>query len=196
VIGYALLIATVTAVVGLLLSGERSARVIALGAALALVATVAVGELAATRTSFATGFLLGGAVAWSMTDYRTGYIRNALMIPLAIVLITLGCIENGWLATIIGALTCGGVFAVFRFVQWGSVGGGDVLAATCVGAALGAPAGPLGISIGLAVALLAALLTCGPNMMRMYRLRIRMGPYMAAGALAAILLPSLPFALR
>lgn len=189
-------IAAIITIAGLLVSGERSRRIIALGVVLTVAAVAIACAFAPRYALTAAPVLVGGGIAWSLTDFRSGYIRNALTVPLAVVLAIIGILSNGWLLTLLGIIACGGVLSMFRLMQDGSVGGGDVLAATCVGAALGAPAGPLGLAIGLTIALLLAVITCGPTMIRRYRVRIRMGPYIAAGALVGLILPSVHLAAR
>jgi prepilin signal peptidase PulO-like enzyme (type II secretory pathway) len=134
--------------------------------------------------------LIAGASAWSFSDATTGMIRHRLTIPVFALCLLFGGIEHGLIATALGLVVALIPLAFYFTTQGRWIGGGDVMAVACVGAALG-------FLDGSEVYLVANLLSGSAlglvHVLRVYpqgvAIESRLGPYLAGGVLFAALFP-------
>lgn len=149
---------------------------------------LAVHTAALSWSAAALDIALSAAVISAATDAETGYIFDAVTVPAGIIVISLSTFSHAFAGSILGAAASGGCLAFLYVVTYArGIGLGDVKLACCTGAALGVTASleALGIAFvtgGLYAALLLFFLRAGRGT------AIRFGPYIAAGALATVIL--------
>ena len=132
---------------------------------------------------------LAGASAAALVDARTGFIPDRITRATALCALLFAARDGASVAACGGAYAVGGALLALHLITRGrGLGLGDVKLGTAIGAGFGAAAGlvALGIAFVAGGAYASWLLATG-------RARrgdvIRFGPFLAAGTLAAALLP-------
>lgn len=141
--------------------------------------------------SAATIVSLAGASAAALIDARTGFIPDRMTRATALCALLFAVRDGASVAACGGAYAVGGALLALHLITRGrGMGLGDVKLGTAIGAGFGAAAGlvALGIAFVAGGAYASWLLATGRARRRD---AIRFGPFLAAGTIAAALLPEI-----
>lgn len=141
--------------------------------------------------------VLGAALlALALIDLDTFLLPNAIVYPLAVALVVLfgvGALGDGdggaWVRAVLGGLAAFGFFLVVHLVSPRGMGFGDVKLSFCLGVALGWLSWGhvfLGIFLGFLIGATTGLVLIATGK-RGRRDHVPFGPFLAAGALTAVL---------
>lgn len=141
----------------------------------------------------ARGVLIAGVVALlvelSAVDLERGILPNVLVVPAVLVVFAaqLALDPSFYLETLVWAAGAGLLLLVPSLIRRGAVGMGDVKLAVLLGAALG-PLVASALAIGLTAVGVFALLLVGVRSRSVLGQAVPLGPFLAGGAIAAVLL--------
>jgi leader peptidase (prepilin peptidase) / N-methyltransferase len=130
------------------------------------------------------GALVAGAI-----DARTGIIPDPLSASSTLVAFGIAGVQNGFWPALGGALLAGGTLLALHVLTTGrGLGMGDVKLSVAIGAGLGPSAGMTAIAVAF---VLGGIIASWLVVTRRVRLgsTIRFGPFLAAGAFCAALVP-------
>ncbi|HEX6988803.1 MAG TPA: A24 family peptidase [Bacillota bacterium] len=157
--------------------------------AAAALANLAAGSVyGATLPLLAALAVVAALTAVTVTDLRSSLIPNRLLVGAA--LLTAPLVMAAGLQApvdmVLGALVCGGLMLLVALLARGGMGGGDVKLSAYIGLVLGWRQGLVALAIGV---LLGGLAGVSALVARRRGLRdaIPYGPYLAAGAVLALL---------
>jgi len=141
----------------------------------------------------ARGLLVAGVVAilveLAAVDLERRILPNALVLPalLAVLGAQLAIDRSFYLETLACAVAAGLFLLLPSLIRRGAIGMGDVKLAALIGAALG-PLAATALALGLLAAGAFALLLVAARSRAVLREQIPLGPFLAGGAIAAVLL--------
>jgi leader peptidase (prepilin peptidase)/N-methyltransferase len=141
----------------------------------------------------ARGLLVAGVVAilveLAAVDLERRILPNALVLPtlLAVLGAQLVIDQSFYLKTLACAVAAGLFLLLPSLIRRGAIGMGDVKLAALIGAALG-PLAATALALGLIAAGAFALLLVAVRSRAVLREQIPLGPFLAGGAIAAVLL--------
>jgi leader peptidase (prepilin peptidase) / N-methyltransferase len=141
----------------------------------------------------ARGLLIAAVVALlvelAAIDLERRILPNRIVLPalLVVLLAQLALGSSRYVESIVSAVLAGTFLLIPSFIRRGAVGMGDVKLAVLLGATLGRVVAPA-LTIGLLAAGGAAILLVALRRRAALRQELPLGPFLAGGAIAAILL--------
>ena len=141
----------------------------------------------------ARGFLVAGVVAilveLAAIDLERRILPNRIVLPTLLVVLAsqLALDPSFYLATLVSAVGAALFLLIPSLIRRGAVGMGDVKLAALLGAALG-PLVVSALALGLTAAGVYALLLVMTHSRTVLKQEIPLGPFLAAGAILAVLL--------